>query len=425
MDNDVEKQGKVLDGYYIDSPNNISKYQYDYIVLLMKSYIEMRKQLIELGVPQNRIIDKEHRSNFPDFRYVEEMNVPSRIHSVKGKILLVTHAMNYAGAPLMLYNMARVLKTNQYEVCVYAEDFGELAMKYLQAGIHVHKFDDFEFSEDEIRQYFSQYDMVVVNTVVLFKLVQKLKLLQKPVIWWLHEQEDAYCIYSITIDSKWFYSDLHVYGVGNRAISAFKAIVDNACIAPLIYGIDYEENMCLDARKEKLTFAVIGFVCKRKAQNVFAEAVRQNWHLWKEKAKFVIVGDITEEQRDEFEKDGLIQVTGVIEHDKMKEIYSGIDVIVCPSLHDPMPVVLAEGMMNRKVCIASDMTGTAGFIEPYHNGLICKAGDVESLSECIQWVIDHRDKMREIGEQAYLTYQKHFSMEAFEENVMDIVKQYI
>ncbi len=361
LDNDINKQGKVIDGYLVDSPDNIfiKNYDYDFIIILSKSYLEMREQLIMIGVPESRIIDKEHRIGFPAIRHVEEMNAVDIPQMKKGKVLLVTHDMNYLGAPLMLYNMARVLRKNQYEVCVYTKNWGELTMKYLQAGIHVHKFDDFEFTEDEMKQYFSQYDIIVVNTVVLFKLVQKLELLQKPVIWWLHEEEDAYSIFNVKKEDVASYAHLHVYGVGNRAISTFRAVTENDSIAPLIYGIDHEESTSLDVKKEKLTFAVIGF-----AQDIFVEAVKQNWSLWKEKAKFVIVGDITEEQRSEFEKDELVQVTGAIDHDKMKDIYSEIDVVVCPSLHDPMPVVLAEGMMNRKVCIASDMTGTAELIEP-------------------------------------------------------------
>ncbi|MCI7791067.1 MAG: glycosyltransferase [Lachnospiraceae bacterium] len=425
LDNNAIKQGTVIDGYMVDSPNNISKYQYDYIIILSKALEEMREQLIKLGVPQNLIIDKEHRSSFPNIRYVEEINAIGRLQSAKGKILLVTHAMNYTGAPLMLFNMAKILINNHYEVCVYTESWGEMTMKYLQAGIHVHKFDDFEFTESEIDKYFSQYDMIVVNTIVLFRLVHKLEYLQRPVIWWLHEEEDAYAEYHVKKEDIPEYFQLHVYGVGNRPMNAFKVFSDSGLIESLIYGIEGEQCLNFNLEKEKITFAIIGNVCKRKAQDIFVEAVRQNCNLWKEKAKFIIVGDITKEQRSEFEKDGLVQVTGVVDHDKMKEIYLGVDVVVCPSLHDPMPVVLAEGMMNRKVCIASDMTGTAELIEPYHNGLVCKAGDVGSLSECIQWVIDHRDKMAEMGEHAFQTYQNHFSMEAFERNVMEIVNQYI
>lgn len=427
LDNDINKQGKILDGHLVDSPNNvfINNYHYDFIIILSKFYLEMREQLLRIGVPADRIIDKEHRCGFPQIRYVNELNAVDNLQLNKGKILLVTHAMNYTGAPLMLYNMAKVLKRNQFEVCVYTEYWGELVMKYLQAGIHVHKFDDFAFSEGEIELYFSKYDMIVVNTVVLFRLITKLKSLQKPIIWWLHEEEDTYRTFHIEKKDITRYAHLHIYGVGNRAINAFRAVAGETAVKQLVYGIDHEENTNQVVMKEKLTFAVIGFVCKRKAQNFFVQAVRENWHLWKDKARFVIVGDIAKDQRNEIEKGGIIQVTGAIDHDKMLEIYSAIDVVVCPSLYDPMPVVLAEGMMNRKICIASDMTGTAEFIEPYRNGLICKAGDVGSLSECIQWVIDHRDKMAEIGEQAYETYKNHFSMKSFEQNVMSIVDQYI
>ena len=79
-------------------------------------------------------------------------------------------------------------------------------------------------------------------------------------------------------------------------------------------------------------------------------------------------------------------------------------------------------MMNEKVCIVSDMTGSADYIIPYENGLICKAGDVDSLVERINWVLDNKQEMKRIGENAYQIYKKHFAMEQFEKNILEIVE---
>ena len=420
----MEKQGTLLDGCPVDSPDNIVNYQYDYVILLANSYKEMREQLIGIGVSEDYIIDKEHRGTFPVIRYVEKMNVIDENKDRKGKILLVPHVMNYSGAPLMLYNMAKVLRKNQYEVCVYTREWGELTNHFLQAGVHVHKFDDFEFTEEEIGAYFSEFDLIIVNTIALYDLVQKLKDISKPVIWWLHEDEDAYQVRNLKKDDIPVWPDLHVYGVGKRAIAAYQEMTGNP-IEELIYGIDNREIEASDVVRKKITFAIIGLVCKRKAQDMFVEAIRKKWNAWKEQADFVIVGEISEEQRREYENTGVVRLTGSVSYDEMIKIYEGIDVVVCPSFYDPMPVVLTEGMMYKKVCIASDMTGTAGLIEPYQNGLVCKAGDVDSLAECIQWIIDHKGDMEQIGENAYQTYKSNFSMNAFEQKILTIIDKHM
>ena len=149
--------------------------------------------------------------------------------------------------------------------------------------------------------------------------------------------------------------------------------------------------------------------------------IKINKENWKEKAEFWVIGGNTLENVFFKNCDELIKIWGEISHDKLIELYSDIDVVLCPSRNDPLPVVMAEGMQYKKVCIASDMTGTAEIIKPYVNGLVCKSGDEKSLQECIQWTLNNRAKFFEIGEKAYMTYKEQFSLEIFKSNIMEII----
>ena len=120
-----------------------------------------------------------------------------------------------------------------------------------------------------------------------------------------------------------------------------------------------------------------------------------------------------------------MKVFGSIDHGDLLKIYSEIDVVVCPSRNDPMPVVLAEAMMNKKICVASDMTGTAEMIIPYENGLVCHAGDVDSLSQQIEWILDHKEQLGSMGEKAYEVYRQNFSQEQFQIRLCRIVDNII
>lgn len=55
LDNDVQKQGTILDGIPILEPREIIKLKYDYIVIMSIYYDQMFGQLVSLGVDKNKI----------------------------------------------------------------------------------------------------------------------------------------------------------------------------------------------------------------------------------------------------------------------------------------------------------------------------------------------------------------------------------
>lgn len=57
LDNDKEKQGEVIDEKPVFAPENIKNIDYDYICVMSSKYaVEMTLQLLELGVPKNKIL---------------------------------------------------------------------------------------------------------------------------------------------------------------------------------------------------------------------------------------------------------------------------------------------------------------------------------------------------------------------------------
>lgn len=421
LDNNPKKWDTYIDHIKVVSPDQVCQYKYDYILIVSKYYEKMRRQLLDLGINKNLILDYENTKIFGMRSVTKFENIISKDSKIN--ILLVTHSLSLTGAPLMLLNMAELLSKKGYNVELYAQEKGELLYEFIRKNISVNLFNDFLFDENEIKYYFGKYALIIVNTVTLYKLVNSIKFLKIPILWWLHEEENIYEEYHIESEDLVCTPNILVYGVSGRAVRAFDKYSNGQVVRRLTYGIRLNKIIKDRIRKSKLVFALIGSVDKRKAQDIFVEAIRLCWRDWKSKAEFWIIGSITEEKKREFEKIKGIKVWGALEHDELEEIYTSIDVIVCPSLNDPLPVVLAEGMMNKKVCIASDMTGTAEYITPYKNGLICKAGDINSLISSMQWVIDNRNRIDEIGEEAFKIYEKNFSIRQFENNILAIIKE--
>ena len=55
-DNDVQKQGKIVVGYPVYSPEEAAKQTFDFLVVTARTGEAMREQLVKLGVDRERIL---------------------------------------------------------------------------------------------------------------------------------------------------------------------------------------------------------------------------------------------------------------------------------------------------------------------------------------------------------------------------------
>ena len=414
LDNDPNKQGTTLNGVVIEAPSNIYKYSYDYVFIMSVHYNEMRNQLLQQGVLNSRIIDTEHKG-FLEGLYEIKYYLKKQGQSNKKNILLCSHDLCLTGAPLVLYYATSILK-DFYNITIFSKLDGPLKYEYIELNISVVICNDLSSDNYEIYSFFNNFDLLFVNTLVFAPNINDIAALNKPVLWWLHEDKDVYD-YLGKRDRKCLLNEnVHPYSVSTCVDSAFYKHYDIE-IKRMRYGIPYEKNEFENKVKDKFIFAIIGSVGKRKAQGIFIEAVKR-LSVNKESVEYWIIGEIQDKDRNLFEKEIGVRVFGELSHEQVIELYSDIDIIVCPSLYDPLPVVLTEGFMLKKVCIMSDTTGTAEIIEPYKSGLICSSGDVDDLAVKMQWVIDNKEKLHAIGEEAYNVYQDYFSMNQFKNSLI-------
>lgn len=108
VDNCEELWGKSIDGIKVISPSKINKYTFDYIVVMTKSYNEIRKQIKELGIDTNKIVDEKHLLGLKD--EPAKIRYDAKRPNLDGKrIIIFSHSLDRTGAPLVLYNMAKIL----------------------------------------------------------------------------------------------------------------------------------------------------------------------------------------------------------------------------------------------------------------------------------------------------------------------------
>ena len=442
LDNNSSVQGTLLDGHAICSPNEIYHLEYDYVCIMSNKYaVEMIKQLLELNVSFDKIcgfatfieISKRLVRNGSMQVYYRDDMLP--IDPNKPKVLLVPHELSLTGAPVVMLYAARVLQKNGFQPVVLCPVDGNLRQKFIDEGIQVIIDTLITWKNDYLYNWMKQFRLIIVCTLTLGELVDELTDFDVPVIWWLHESEEVYHDFVPRVKPKSIGKNVSIYAGGQRALDTYEKYFLNHDAKLLLYGIPDEnptpEKGYVRKSEEKIVFAVIALVQPRKGQDLFVEAIANMSSEDKKNAEFWIIGpnpgpfpDFMAQVAEGAASEPKIKILGEWSMDKLMSEYPGIDVIVCPSRDDPMPVVLPEGMMFYKTCITTTGSGTAAFIEDGVNGLVCDI-DAKALAEKMAWVINNPQELPSIGNAARELFEKVFSEQAFERELMQIVNEKI
>ncbi|WP_394754518.1 glycosyltransferase family 4 protein [Crenothrix sp.] len=76
--------------------------------------------------------------------------------------------------------------------------------------------------------------------------------------------------------------------------------------------------------------------------------------------------------------------TGFLPHEKLKYLYSAVDLIVLPSTwQDPCPLVVLEAMASGTCLISSAVGGIPEILETGKNGILVEPGDVSALANAV------------------------------------------
>lgn len=96
--------------------------------------------------------------------------------------------------------------------------------------------------------------------------------------------------------------------------------------------------------------------------------------------------------------------------DDIPALLAASDVLVLPSLKDPLPTVLLEGMAARLPVIASRLPGPGEYVVDGCTGLLVEPGKVEPMADAMARVLLNRSWAKTLGENGYARVQKEFNL---------------
>ncbi len=427
LDNNPEVQGKTMDGITICSPKEIHNLRFDSVVILSIKYMEeMTAELLALGIKQELIWNfytlKLSALRGKRTLYGTSKDMPQ---ADKGKVLIISTDMGFNGGTMVSVYAALTLQNRGYDVMLSAPSIEErLLEEIVQEGLKITIIDCLPYMYKEDEEWLQYYDIVVVNVFQMMNCAYEISKI-KPVLWWIHEDRSIWkSFYQDTqkefaaIDRAEWMNRVEVAGVSKIAQEAFNYFYPAVIQKILPFGIpDRCGNEYIEeAPRSKVIFAVTAGFSVYKGQQVLVEAAKKLSKQEKGMIEIWFIGPKGQNQQELEaicdEKD-YMKFLGLLSHEEIIRILPQIDVLVCPSLIETMSMSTMEGMMFGKLCITTDMTGIAEYIEDGKNGFVVRAGDSNQLAEKIRWIINNRDQWGAMKRNARKTFEEEFTLEKF------------
>lgn len=434
LDNAPDKQNTYLDEIQILSPEQGVQLAYDTVIILSFYVKAMKRQLVELGVPQERIYHfyDLHKlicqtGNGSPASYKKPVQYYGGAETVDkvSCTLLLSHDLTLGGPAIALYHMARVLRERGDEVVFASMLNGPLCEILLAEKIPVVVDVNLQVETMCEAEWTAGFSRIVCNTINFHVFISE-RNTKIPVLWWLHDSAFFYDGIDQAVLRGIDRENLRFCAVGPVPREAMARFLPDVEMETLLYGVaDEAESEESAPDRNKLCFVTIGYIEARKGQDVLVRAIQKLPESIKLRAEFYLVGQNTSRMAGEIRKTiqdipGII-MTGTMDRKGIHEMLARADMLICPSREDPMPTVAAEAMMHRVPCMVSDAAGTASYIEQEVNGIVFRSENEQELSEKICWCVEHRDRLPDMGIRARAIYDTYFSLAAFAKKVRELL----
>ncbi len=351
------------------------------------------------------------------------------------RVLFCSHNLNLEGAPHYLYWLALELASRgRIEPEVLSPVDGPLAAKYRDAGIPVHVF-DFRASDSDPRQglannirHFadwireSNFEVVHCNTLNTFLAINAAHEAGVPSIWTIHESVD-YRHYFQQFGPNCAETALRAFSHIYQAV--FTAHATRGMFRPLetehhfnvihhglrIDAIEaFVEAWTPEAAREalgcpqgKLVVTIIGTVCERKGQQIFAQAALELLRGGRQDVVFYIVGarpSPYQEQLQQMIADHA-EIHLIEETHDVHLYFRASDIFVVCSNNESFPVVILEAMTFRLPIVTTCIYGIAEQVVNEISALTFPVGDVAKLVQHLTRLLDNPSERKKLGEAAF------------------------
>jgi GT2 family glycosyltransferase len=356
------------------------------------------------------------------------------------RALVVTHNLNYEGAPIFIFELARYLAEQPgVTVTIASPQDGPLRARFEQAGLKVELWEaaplatakspgEFAAALDRFAaaRNWDHADVFVCNTMTAFWAVHLAARLGKPSALYVHESNTVKRFFAPLLPPLMHGSVEEAFRLATRVVFTARATRDlhedlnvNDNFRTLRSWVDFGRIEAFkdahDPRSLRAKHALdpdailvvnIGSVCERKGQHIFIRAI----DLMKEelaakfpgrKIQWVMVGAreglYMESLAGDIRMMGLADVHTFPETGDIFDFYRLADILVCTSFEESFPRVLLEAMVFGPRIVSTDVNGIPEMVTDTDEAHLVRPGDPFKLAVGLLKALDDhcagRDKM--------------------------------
>ncbi len=427
VDSDTEKCGKFIGDLEICLVSQV-RTQYDFIVITCSYAYEIKKQLIEAGVEEKKIVRLKEYLGYKN-KNVWQVFRPTNNESCQENcyqksVAAIVPVGEFNGACIAMIYFLIEMRKKGFSVGIAATRAEDGFIKYaVNNNIEVCVYRNLEFASYDEFGWIGRFNIVIVNTLTAHKAVQNLH--HDRVYWWIHESQSSYD-YEIRLWGEFNENDYFVsgvFGVSDMAINVFHRFFPNTKIDKFEYGLPdyYLESPNGGSKLSPIIIAIIGRVSREKGLDIFVEAINELSNEYYSKCEFWIIGKLYD---DDFCKELLKQVGdkpimffGEMDPNEIRSIYYKVDVVVNASRMDSLPIVITEAFMNKKIAVMSDVIGTVRYIESKRDAFVFRSEDSSDLARVLKYVVDNYSELDFMRDNARLVYEKVFSLSGLDDRI--------
>ncbi len=158
----------------------------------------------------------------------------------------------------------------------------------------------------------------------------------------------------------------------------------------------------------------VGRISSEKGVDILIEAARRLPHV-----PFKIAGRYDDHSPLVQSAPKNVAFLGHLEKAELIQFYQHARMIVVPSRwYEGLPMVMVEAMLSAKPVICSRLGGLPDIVDDQVTGLLCQHGDMEELTNKVEWLWDHASQCRRLGLAGRKKAEDEYSPEAFYTRLM-------
>ncbi len=375
---------------------------------------------------------KEGRCSFPlkprlESHYPEGYDAAA-FRKRKGKYLIAVHQLDHTGVPILAKMVAEVFRDDG-NVAIISPMDGPLRGDCLKAGIPVLIDSDFYIRKRRAAFYRERGFGVCLFTTL--GLMKSFLLIADtiPSALWINDNLPASFLPPLVQEKIRFAPT--VFATSGTTAAMVREY--NSGVRCLPYPVRDAAGHHKTGVPRKIRFGVMGVYIERKGQDLAIEAFRGLPPELKKNAELLLIGNpILPEYAEKIEElaageKNIRFVPSRKDPEAYHRFYEEMEVQICPSRTDPMPLVVCDGMMHGCPLILADTVGQSEFIRNGENGFVFPTGDATALRECMIRVLKDPSGFEKMSRAVRQTFLDRFEFAKAAKKIrraLDEVKNY-